>query len=571
VHIAAEITGFVSNVANDDAAGVFIANKMGSFRFSRRFCELAKVPGHSFRTYCSMTPDHKNGLMRGDVYILDEESSDLIAAIYGVQFKKVPIRVLETLLFGRSSKGGKTKSGGGNAAGATLRKAAPTAAAKPKTKPANTSRGSAAAETIRSVLAKELGLDTVEEHVAFAELGLDSLMSIVILGSLRDQLPQDVDLPASFFQDYPTMADVRGFMARELGDGDVEVDDKEVEPEMPSKSKQKKRQGGNGSSAALSAVETMKTVLCTELGVTATDIEADNATFAELGLDSLMSIVILGSLRDQLPSQIDLPASFFLDYPTLAAVREFMVRELGEGSTGGEDNLDEEEDENDGANEEELVGDAGEASDEVSSAMQTTRRIVATELGIDESELKPDTQLAHLGLDSLMSLLIRASVMEALPFEVPSTMFVDCPTLNDIEKCYIDIIGPAKPATRPLPPAPVATAPATTRAPVAAPTPSSTVASVDVKPSKPICLIPCRGPNASKRPLFLFPDGSGNAAVYAALSDVGRPVYGVSSPFVKDSTHWTGGMEQLAKLYIQSMKIQQPRGPYIIGGKLASD
>jgi acyl carrier protein len=569
-YVPAEITGFVSNVANDDSAGVYIANRMASFRFSHRFRQLAKQPGHSFRTYCSMAPDHDSGLMRGDVYILNDDDADLVAAIYGVQFKKVPVRVLETLLFGRSSKATPAKSAGPSRAPTTATAtAATTKKTKVKTKVAKASRHGAAAETIRSVLAMELGLDTVEEHVPFAELGLDSLMSIVILGSLREQLPQEIDLAASFFLDNPTMAEVRTFMARELPDGDVgasEADDEEEAPEVPTKSR-KGKSAARPAGAAVAAVETIKGVLCTELGVTPADVEA-GTEFAELGLDSLMSIVILGSLREHLPAQIDLPASFFLDYPTLSAVRDFMVRELGEVGAEGDDG--EEEDEVDVIQQDEEAAEdeenGEESSDVVSSAMDATRQIVVTELGIDEAELKPDTLLAHLGLDSLMALLIRASVSEAVPFEIPATMFLDCPTLRDIEQCYIDIAGPPveKRKTKA-----VAVAPPPARAPavVLAPPPAVARSAVDIKPSKPVCLIPSKGEGAGKHPIFLFPDGSGNAAVYAAMTDVGRPVYGVSSPFVRDATHWTGGMEQLAELYIQSMKMQQPRGPYIIGGQ----
>ncbi|CAO1627156.1 unnamed protein product [Parajaminaea phylloscopi] len=71
-------------------------------------------------------------------------------------------------------------------------------------------------------------------------------------------------------------------------------------------------------SASLSA---LKAVMLSELGVSADDLQPDR-NLADLGLDSLMSLQVLGVMREA--HDVDLPASLFMDHPTLASVGAFL-------------------------------------------------------------------------------------------------------------------------------------------------------------------------------------------------------------------------------------------------------
>lgn len=74
---------------------------------------------------------------------------------------------------------------------------------------------------------------------------------------------------------------------------------------------------------------------------------------------------------------------------------------------------------------------------------------------------------------------------------------------------------------------------------------------------------------SSETPLWLFPDGTGMAAVaYKQVPDVGRPVYGFDSPFLgaKLAASWTGGMEEMAGRFVDMLKAEQPQGPYRVAG-----
>ncbi|KAF4455874.1 Type I Iterative Polyketide synthase (PKS) [Fusarium albosuccineum] len=62
--------------------------------------------------------------------------------------------------------------------------------------------------------------------------------------------------------------------------------------------------------------------------------------------------------------------------------------------------------------------------------------IVADEVGVDLGDLKPDTEFAELGLDSLLSLTITSRIREDFNLDLPSTIFADSPTVKELQQLY---------------------------------------------------------------------------------------------------------------------------------------
>ncbi|KAL9101302.1 MAG: hypothetical protein Q9163_003414 [Psora crenata] len=58
--------------------------------------------------------------------------------------------------------------------------------------------------------------------------------------------------------------------------------------------------------------------------------------------------------------------------------------------------------------------------------------IVAEEIGLAASELAPTSNFADLGVDSLLTLTMASRLREELEVDVPSSLFVDCPTVKDL-------------------------------------------------------------------------------------------------------------------------------------------
>ncbi|KAI6280668.1 Type I Iterative PKS [Pyricularia oryzae] len=69
-------------------------------------------------------------------------------------------------------------------------------------------------------------------------------------------------------------------------------------------------------------------------------------------------------------------------------------------------------------------------------------------------------------------------------------------------------------------------------------------------------------------PLFLFPDGSGSVTSFVQLPNLASniAVYGLHSPWVKEPERFDCTIEEATALYLAAIRARQPRGPYLLGG-----
>ncbi|KAK4240168.1 hypothetical protein C8A03DRAFT_13475 [Achaetomium macrosporum] len=67
-------------------------------------------------------------------------------------------------------------------------------------------------------------------------------------------------------------------------------------------------------------------------------------------------------------------------------------------------------------------------------------------------------------------------------------------------------------------------------------------------------------------PLVLIHDGGGTIFSYYCLGDLGRPVFGIANPNYPSGESWVGGIPEMARRYIEFIKLAVPRGDLIIGG-----
>nr|QNT61260.1 polyketide synthase [Chrysosporium merdarium] len=64
--------------------------------------------------------------------------------------------------------------------------------------------------------------------------------------------------------------------------------------------------------------------------------------------------------------------------------------------------------------------------------------LLAAETAVDISELTGETSFASIGVDSLLSLVLAEKFKEELGVQVPSSLFLECPTLNDLQAWLVD-------------------------------------------------------------------------------------------------------------------------------------
>ncbi|TGO70875.1 hypothetical protein BELL_0652g00030 [Botrytis elliptica] len=181
---------------------------------------------------------------------------------------------------------------------------------------------------LNTVAAKTgVSLLEMEDNSSFADVGIDSQMSISIIADFRKRT--GVELPAAFFSNFPTVVEAKG----ELGSVSETISI------SPSKSTAKQEQRQNltakrqRSSSQTQAQNNKKSkntsetsqstalfkIVAAELGIDITEL-TPSTEFAEIGVDSMLSIKILSIFKKQ--SGTELPAAFFNSNSTITSARE---------------------------------------------------------------------------------------------------------------------------------------------------------------------------------------------------------------------------------------------------------
>jgi monodictyphenone polyketide synthase len=229
----AHLAGFVMNVSDavDTSANFSVTPGWDSMRFARPL-----VPGAAYRSYVKMIATKEdNSVYLGDVYILQDDA--IVGFVGSIKFRQYP-----RLLLGRffSAPDAGVAQNHTTPEKATphvasqlvlkeptkIRAATPPAAQAPATakeepegtllaNPVDAAAGSAPDSTASkalTIIAEETGIDLAEiaEDASFANLGVDSLMSLVIAEKFRSVL--GVTVAGSLFLEYPTVGDLKAWL-----------------------------------------------------------------------------------------------------------------------------------------------------------------------------------------------------------------------------------------------------------------------------------------------------------------------------------------------------------------------
>lgn len=298
-------------------------------------------------------------------------------------------------------------------------------------------------------------------------------------------------------------------------------------------------------------------IIADQIGLDMSEL-SDQSAFADLGVDSLLSLTIAGRLREEL--DMDIESSLFMECPTVKGFKEFFSQHLPVGN-GSPDHavisLPEVSSSTDSATQ--SVDSESTFSDDRSvttvedddDIMTSIRLTIAGEIGISPEELTGSSDLADLGMDSLMSLTVLGKLRETLSIDLSSDLFAENTTLDAIE------------ATLGIKPKPVEASVRSEK--IRSPTERRSA----TNPMPVATSILLQGnPKTARKSLFLFPDGSGSSTSYAPLSRIGSDiaVYGLNCPFMKTPQDLTYSLDEITRPYLAEIRRRQPRGPYYFGG-----
>ncbi|RYP00907.1 hypothetical protein DL764_006369 [Monosporascus ibericus] len=334
------ISGFIVNGTDavDSREHVYISHGWGSMRFAERL-DRSKT----YQTYIRMQSVKGSKMMAGDSYIFD--GSRLVGIAGDIRFQAIPRKVLNIVLPPQG------------AAAAAPARATPPAKPTPAKAPVK-ERKQVTSANLRAVnkrlaktsvvghvvdiIAKETGVshDELADNIAFTDLGVDSLMGLTISGRLREELELGIDSHA--FNDHATIGAFKRFLAQfesaaspssptiagSTGSSGASASDEEEDRESDSAVTTPYEDTEKGSSKRGAAQEDgndtevrqiVRETICAEMGVEVEEIIAA-PDLAALGMDSLMTLSILGTLRER--TGLNIPSDLLGHNPSLKEIEK---------------------------------------------------------------------------------------------------------------------------------------------------------------------------------------------------------------------------------------------------------
>ncbi|KAL4876805.1 beta-ketoacyl synthase [Aspergillus karnatakaensis] len=369
-----QVAGFAMN-ANDNTdiqQEVFVNHGWESFQIYRPL-----VKGKSYEVYTKMEREKTGDLVHGDTIVLD--GNDVVAFFKGLSLRSVPRRGLRMVLQQASDKAARANGGKTSVKPQTQRAladSAPTPArtSQPSVKvtvsqPATTPLATRSVQrkvpsnpgriqAVLNVISEESGvaLEELTEESNFADMGIDSLSSMVIGSRLREDLGLELSAEFSLFIDCPTVKALKVFLsgsdeeAEETEEHEAHVPNDELAPGFsapsgPVETSEHWVKVRNADAGAADRDETFNAALkivSDESGVALDELTTETV-FADIGIDSLSSMVITSRFREDLGLTLDSSFNLFEEVPTVARLQEFFGAASGSSTTSPPSSKDDSE------------------------------------------------------------------------------------------------------------------------------------------------------------------------------------------------------------------------------------
>ncbi|MBO2697293.1 type I polyketide synthase [Shewanella algae] len=254
----------------------------------------------------------------------------------------------------------------------------------------------------------ELGMDME------ADLGIDSIKRVEILGTVQDALPELPQLDATTLSECRTLGQIVDYLQLSAGvDSSVQP-----EPIQPSPAQSNTAHADQSDVTAL-----MLQVVADKTGYPAEMLELGMDMEADLGIDSIKRVEILGTVQDELPELPQLDAATLSECRTLGQIVDYLQQSAGVN-----------------ASVQPTLAQSNTAQSNTAHANQNDvtalmLQVVADKTGYPTEMLELGMDMeADLGIDSIKRVEILGTVQDALP-ELPqldAATLSECRTLGQI-------------------------------------------------------------------------------------------------------------------------------------------
>ena len=182
--------------------------------------------------------------------------------------------------------------------------------------------------TIMTMISEESGIDVSElgDDTAWAEIGVDSLLYLQISGRIQEEIDVNMDLDR-LLDRFPTVKELRIFFESTIdvaAQPKMEISQSTVEravdaPLLAPRSDEKRLDLPTQSGA--SAFQEALAIISDVTGIAEEEL-TDEAVFADIGVDSLMSLMLTSRLRDELELEIE-DNTFWARFHTVGDLKDF--------------------------------------------------------------------------------------------------------------------------------------------------------------------------------------------------------------------------------------------------------
>ncbi|MEZ8824431.1 phosphopantetheine-binding protein [Vibrio amylolyticus] len=301
----------------------------------------------------------------------------------------------------------------------------------PQTMAAKTSAPAIVAQAapvqVQSADAEKVMLEVVAEKTGYptemldldmdmeADLGIDSIKRVEILGTVQDEMPNLPELNPEDLAECRTLGEIVAYMNTKMPSGDSVENSAPVQTDPVS--------NGLVAASSLSAEKVQKTMLevvAEKTGYPTEMLDLEMDMEADLGIDSIKRVEILGTVQDELPTLPELNPEDLAECRTLGEIVNYMNSKLSAVPS---------------------VTTAAPASAPVASGLsaetvqKTMLEVVAEKTGYPTEmlDLAMDME-ADLGIDSIKRVEILGTVQDELPTlpELNPEDLAECRTLGEI-------------------------------------------------------------------------------------------------------------------------------------------
>ena len=358
-------------------------------------------------------------------------------------------------------------------------------------------------------------------------------------------------------------------------------------------------------------------VISEESGIDSEEL-GDDTVLDEVGIDSLLGLMIASRFQDELA--VDIDAATLHGFDTIKGLKIFLA---GTHRDSTKDNIAEvtlisapevkvnhqdpsespvtailDPIENDcGLPETPILANGGAIAE---GQFAQILQIISEESGIDTEDFTDGTVFTDIGIDSLLSMMITSRLRDELNVEAgnEANLFLGCDTLRDL-RLLLTPPGETKAQdileAHSLPTSKLSMTPTSSKSSSISlnsivtesehtlsddkaensDTSSSSeesfteISKQTAQPRRATSVILQGRPWICSKTSFLFPDGAGSASSYANLPTIDRnlSVLALNCPYVRHPEEMmTCSLNELMSSYLDEVRRRQPKGPYNLGG-----